>query len=54
MTSYMRHQMHVVAEHLGVPVEYKGDPPKLVRPRTFKALGIDIVRELRGRYAKLE
>jgi hypothetical protein len=50
MTSYMRHQMHVLADHLEVPVSYKGDPSKLVKPRTFKALGINIIRILRERY----
>jgi len=54
MTSAMRHKMYLVAEHLGVLVEYKGDPPKLTKPRTFKALGINIVHHLRGKYALLE
>ena len=50
MTSKMRHEMYMVAEHIGVPVKYKGYPIKLVKPRTFKALGIEIIRNLREMY----
>ena len=53
ITSYMRHQMHLIAEHMGVPVEYRGNPYKLVKPKTFKALGINIVRYLRRMHGEL-
>lgn len=52
MTTDMRHKLYTVAECIGVPVKYKevNSVIKLVEPKSFTVLGLNIVKKLRIMY----